>query len=116
MTYCKSQKYYFLLFLLAGGLSQTLLAQIGENQSSQFNRVPLSFSYSTIFEVKGAEEIKHLYPIQSIHLPPFVYSKSLPRGAVFCRMESHMNIKFNVWLKIRAGDIDMYHRMIESKN
>lgn len=49
----------------------------------------------------------------SMSLTPFVFDPSVPKGAVFCRMENNICFHYNIWLKIRAGDVDMYHRMIE---
>ncbi len=42
------------------------------------------------------------------------YANFIPEGAVFCRMENTVYERCNIWLKIRAGDVDTYHRMIES--
>jgi hypothetical protein len=48
-------------------------------------------------------------------LLPFVFDSSVPKGAVFCRMESNICFHYGIWLKIRAGDVDSYHQMIEVK-
>jgi hypothetical protein len=44
---------------------------------------------------------------------PIVYANTIPQGAVFCRMENRIYERCNIWLKIRAGDADTYHRMID---
>ncbi len=46
-------------------------------------------------------------------LPPFNYDYMPAPGAIFCRMECTVFEKYNVWLKIRAGDEESYRIMIE---
>ncbi|HEV7229917.1 MAG TPA: hypothetical protein VGO45_01235 [Bacteroidia bacterium] len=67
----------------------------------------------------GFQKHKLLFPQvinYSTSLTPFVFDPSVPKGAVFCRMENNICFHYNIWLKIRAGDVDMYHRMIEVRN
>jgi hypothetical protein len=33
---------------------------------------------------------------------------SLPKGAIFCRMEDALHQRFNIWLKFRMGSEDKY--------
>jgi hypothetical protein len=33
---------------------------------------------------------------------------SLPKGAIFCRMEDALHKHFNLWIKFRMGDDDRY--------
>jgi hypothetical protein len=46
-------------------------------------------------------------------LSPIRFGNNIPSGAVFCRMENSVYERYNVWVKIRAGDEDSYRRMIE---
>jgi hypothetical protein len=39
-------------------------------------------------------------------LSPLVFNNSIPRGAVFCRMENVVFEKYNFWFKIHAGSGD----------
>jgi len=42
-------------------------------------------------------------------LAPILYDASLPRGAVFCRMENKVFERYNFWFKIHAGGEVLYH-------
>ena len=33
----------------------------------------------------------------------------IPKGAIFCRMEDNLRDKFNIWIKIHAGNGEAYH-------
>lgn len=46
---------------------------------------------------------------------PFLYPNFIPHGAVFCRMENLVLEKYNFHIRIHAGDIDMYRRMIDER-
>ncbi|HXP50989.1 MAG TPA: hypothetical protein VN922_13605 [Bacteroidia bacterium] len=43
---------------------------------------------------------------KSLHTYCFTYS--LPKGAIFCRMEDALHQRFNIWIKFRMGDDDRY--------
>jgi hypothetical protein len=46
---------------------------------------------------------------------PLFSPYKLPQGAIFCRMEEHLWRKYNVWFKLRAGNDEMYRKLIGSK-
>jgi len=39
-------------------------------------------------------------------IPEIKYT--LPKGAIFCRMEDALHQRFNIWLKVRMGTEDKY--------
>jgi hypothetical protein len=41
-------------------------------------------------------------------LPAYSFTYSLPKGAIFCRMEDALHQRFNIWIKFRMGDDDRY--------
>ncbi len=105
--------YRFLLaFLFLVFFKQMATAQT-ENHLGQI--VPLNIPNPGLFGNRTPTPSLFSSTFSIVHLPPFSYRKTLDRGAVFCRFESTVNMKYNIWLKIRAGDMDSYHRMIEMK-
>jgi hypothetical protein len=44
----------------------------------------------------------------SIFNAPVHIQYSLPKGAIFCRMEDALHQHFNLWIKVRMGDNDYY--------
>jgi hypothetical protein len=82
-----------LLFMLAPLLS------IGQHNADLIGREK-SFHTSLQTTVMPA----HFFILASpVSLSPFVYDASVPRGAVFCRMESKVYERYNIWFKIHAG-------------
>ncbi|MGZ3884259.1 MAG: hypothetical protein ACXVPQ_07895 [Bacteroidia bacterium] len=53
-------------------------------------------------------------PLVADKLPVFA-KYELPKGAVFCRMEEKIWHKLNVWIKLRAGNDEMYMRLINNQ-
>jgi hypothetical protein len=54
-------------------------------------------------------------PIAPLSIPAFEYNPQIAKGAIFCRLENQFCEHYNIWLKIRAGDVEEYHRLIEKK-
>jgi hypothetical protein len=103
---------FLLIFLFGVFFKQMATAQTEKNHQEL---VTLHIQHAGLFGNSYIPPSLFSSTLSTVHLPPFSYRKTLDRGAVFCRFESTVNMKYNIWLKIRAGDIDSYHRMIEVK-
>jgi hypothetical protein len=52
-----------------------------------------------------------LEPVQQIHSVCAIWFDSrISKGAIFCRMEQDVYRKYNLQLRIRAGDFDSYRK------
>jgi hypothetical protein len=97
------------LFLLTG-LFQTATAQVS---TAVLNRTAV-FPLQRECVSPGTNQEFHFLHLPAADLSPIVFANSIPRGAVFCRMENLVFERCNIWLKIRAGDVDTYHSLFES--
>lgn len=71
-------------------------------QQSMFKPLPLNFSnysYSSTLLTPA----KYFKPLAN-----YCFTYSLPKGAIFCRMEDALHERFNFWIKFRMGDDDRY--------
>ena len=55
---------------------------------------------------------KGLFLSQNQAKSPVFEPYKLPKGAIFCRMEASVWRKTNVWIKLRAGNDEMYRKLI----
>jgi hypothetical protein len=108
---------YIGFILILSGSIQNLFAQ-----QEAHGLIPLTISKTENKAIPGfcepfkksgnfyyeASEIRNVFT-------PFLYTNFIPEGAVFCRMENMVLEKYNFHIRIHAGDIDMYRRMIDER-
>jgi len=90
-----SNNRYFFLFLCL----LLSLVSAGQQKSMLFTSTPPVFRSTVFFPVQSGSG-------QQAGLQPFVYQPSIPREAVFCRMESKVYQRYNFMFKIHAGEGD----------
>jgi hypothetical protein len=79
------------------------------------SHIKYSFPAPRYFILNPPLSLQNFIPLTYPCIPVFGYDPHLAKGAVFCRLENHFCEHYNIWLKIRAGDVEEYHRQIEKK-
>lgn len=89
----------FLLFIRTASMGQQLHLN-GELKISPFS----------LDQSKYHINFSTYYSIGNTNVFPLIYNfnYTLPKGAVFCRMEDALHKRFNLWIKFRMGNDDRY--------
>lgn len=97
----KKRIYLFLMLLALHSVAmaqQKALLKFGWNlRGIEFN------ANTTIIEAKPVMKNKTANPLIFKNI-----KSTLPKAAVFCRMEDALHKHFNIWIKVRMGDDDRY--------
>ncbi|HWY99369.1 MAG TPA: hypothetical protein VNY36_09800 [Bacteroidia bacterium] len=100
----------FSLFILLVFLMHSGNAQDKNMRPSQ----PFRLSRTTLFQRSNNIQPNGIFsnnsPSQNSNTPSPSYSfnYTLPKGAIFCRMEDALHKRFNIWIKFRMGTDDRY--------
>ena len=92
----------FILVILFWFAAITCMAQ---DKTTTTLFAPITFTYHTSLKSTG---ILFTQPTLVKPLANYSFNYTLPKGAIFCRMEDALHSHFNIWIKFRMGDDDRY--------
>ncbi len=98
---------YFLAVIFCVLCSTTITAQVKIANRSSFQFIKnnkLQFSTESYSNYLALHQFIPPKIVDYTAVYTFSLKNETPKGAIFCRMENTCREKFNIWIKIHAGD------------
>ena len=99
--------YSFLIVCILGNVCRAQQANVLHFQwSTGIKQQTNELAFPANNYIKDLPVLNNTQIVSYKAIPEIKYT--LPKGAIFCRMEDALHQRFNIWLKVRMGTEDKY--------